>query len=142
MDRNDWLGVLGGLGALYGLKQSGLGNRWKGPLQNLGKANSGTQTPQQNYDFSLPSAFKYDQQVSRPAVAPPVQMTPPAMAPAQQKQTADSYNRDMRDMYQLAMLQQMNGNQNQQDGGVLGAAQQIANAGLMNLYMKKMFPQQ
>ena len=69
-------------------------------------------------------------------------MTPPAMAPAQQKQTADSYNRDMRDMYQLAMLQQMNGNQNQQDGGVLGAAQQIANAGLMNLYMKKMFPQQ
>ncbi|HBT78623.1 MAG TPA: hypothetical protein DEA67_00135 [Selenomonas sp.] len=69
-------------------------------------------------------------------------MTPPANASTQQKQTADNHNRDMRDMYQLAMLQQMNGNQGQQDGGILGAAQQIANVGLMKAYMGKMFPQQ
>ena len=101
-----------------------------------------TQASQQNYDFNLPPAFKYDQPVSKPAVAPPVQMTPPANASTQQKQTADNHNRDMRDMYQLAMLQQMNGNQGQQDGGILGAAQQIANVGLMKAYMGKMFPQQ
>lgn len=139
MNRNDWLGTLGALGAVAGLKNSGLGDRWVGTLRDLGKTDNGASTNSQNYDFSLPSAFKYDQTPTKPVAVPVPQLTPPATASQGQQNTANNYNHDMA---QLAMLQAMQGSQNQQDGGILGAAQQIANAGLMNLYMKKMFPQQ
>lgn len=130
MDRKDWLGVLGAIGAGLALKNSGLGARWMGALKDMGNVNSaGNDT---KYTFNAPQTpLPYGQEPAQPTYFPMTPAAPPTTP--QQQQATNTYDLDMA---RLALLQSMQGSQNQQ-GGFYGAAQQMADAYKNKLLMQK-----
>ena len=130
MDRKDWLGALGAIGAGLALKNSGLGSRWMGALKDMGATDNAGDD--KKYTFSVPQTpLPYGQEPAQPTYFP---MTPaaPSTTP-QQQQATNTYDRDMA---RLALLQSMQGSQNQ-PGGFYGAAQQMADAYRNKLLMQK-----
>lgn len=131
MDRKDWLGALGAIGAGLALKNSGLGSRWMGALKDMGATDNAGDD--KKYAFSIPQTpLPYGQEQSAPTYFPMAQTMPSTTTP-QQQQAANTYDRDMA---RLALLQSMRGSQNQ-PGGFYGAAQQMADAYRNKLMMQK-----